>query len=545
MLKSVLRFLIPVLSLVALSFLAACDSDISGELFENLAPDTELSVRDTSLVENRAGLGRFPSSVSVSWSGTDPDGFVASFELRVYDRSEQHTIGPEEGWGSTTSRDSVILLPIPFGERIADVVIEARAVDNLGLKDPSPSRTVFPVENGPPSLRLSGFDIPPDETFTVFSFGWSAFDPEGEETIARIEISLNDSLNFVSLPGNTRFATFLGQLDDNNPGETEVEAEVFTGRGFLPADVFVPGLRLDAENTFYVRAADQTDTTSATQQYQWNVRRPNGDILFVSDYRKLTEPIVREFHLQLLQDYLPEGTEVEFYDISEPYLSGATTSGALSDALPATAAPTLEQTFLLFDYIYWLSTGVTATTSGNNLAFAAPALNAFFSNGGKLMIHTPVQLPGDPEDFVTNPAISLLPLTDVITFPDSLRPSLRLPNNGAITPVAVVPGPDVQLPALSANRLIIRTLPYVIGGNIIPLYEAEYQYQTRTGGGRGIWAGPATVASMSSDLRVALMAVPLVSESDGSIQLEGADGSENAAIDAMNLILESLEFPKR
>jgi hypothetical protein len=529
---------------VGLSALAACDSDITGELLENLAPDTQLSVRDTSLVENREGFGRFPSSVSVSWSGTDPDGFVASFELRAFDRSLQNTIGPEEGWHPTTSRDSVVLLPIPFGERVADVVFEARAIDNLGLKDPTPSRTVFPVENGPPSLRLSTFDIPPDETFTVFSFGWSVFDPEGEITIDRIEVSFNDSTSFVSLPGNTRFATFLGALDETNPEEEVVEAEVYTGRGFLPSDVFVPGLRLDSENTFYIRAVDQTDTASVRQEFSWTVTRPRGEVLYVSDYRKASEPIVREFHMGLLQDYLPPETEIEIYNISEPYLSGSTSAGVTSDALPASAAPTLEQTFLLFDFIYWVSTGVTATTSGNNLAFAAPALNSFFANGGKMMIHTPVQLPGDPEDFITNPAIALLPLTDVITFPDSLRPSLRLPNNGVIAPVAPIPGPDVLLPELKANRLIIRTLPYVIGGNITPLYEAAYEYQTRTGGRRGTWEGPATVASISSDRRVALMALPIVSETDGTIQLEGSDGSPQAAVDALYLMLDALEFPR-
>lgn len=527
------------------ALMAACDSDISGELLENLAPNTELSVRDTSLVENLEGLTRLPSSVFVSWSGTDPDGFVASFEIRAYDRSESGSIDPEASWVNTTSQDSLILLPIPFGERKADVVFEARAIDNLGLKDPTPSRTVFPIENGPPSLRLSTFDIPPDESFTAFSFGWSVFDPEGEATIARIDVSLNDSLNFVSMPSNTRFATFLGQLDENNPNETEVEARIYTGRGFVTTDLFVPGLRLDAENTLYIRAADQTDTTSVMQRYTWDVRRPRGEVLFVNDYRKVLESVLEEFHLGVLRSYLPEDTEIESWNLSEPFLSGATTSGQLSDALPASASPTLEQTFLLFKYIYWVSTGVTGSANGSNLAFSAPAMNSFFSSGGKLMIHTPVQLPTNPEEFLTNPAISLLPLTDVITFPDSLRPSLRLPNNGRITAVSVVPGIGAQLPELFANRLIIRTLPYVIAGNIIPLYEAEYTYNTRTGGRSGPWTGPATVASMSSDQRVALMAIPIVSETDGTIQFDGVDGSETVAINALHQILESLGFPKR
>ena len=249
--------------------------------------------------------------------------------------------------------------------------------------------------------------------------------------------------------------------------------------------------------------------------------------------------------LRLPVQVAPEGAEIDTWNLSEPFLSGATTSGLLSDALPASASPTLEQTFLLYKYIYWVSTGVTGSALGSNLAFSTPALNPFFSSGGKLMIHTPVQLPTNPEDFLTNPAISLLPLTDVVTFPDTLRPSLRLPNKGRITAVSTVPGPEVPLPELSTNRLIIRTLPYVISGGIIPLYEAEYTYNTRTGGRSGPWTGPATVASMSADRRVGLMAIPIVSESNGSIQFDGIDGSTTAAVDAVHLILESLGFPKR
>jgi hypothetical protein len=71
----------------------------------------------------------------------------------------------------TTRNDSLILLPIPRGERIADVVFEVRAIDNDGLKDPTPARTVFPIQNAPPMLRLSTFELPPDTTFSVISFG--------------------------------------------------------------------------------------------------------------------------------------------------------------------------------------------------------------------------------------------------------------------------------------------------------------------------------------------------------------------------------------
>ncbi|MFC2085891.1 hypothetical protein ACFLRO_01620 [Bacteroidota bacterium] len=525
-------------------FLGACDSNISGELLDNLAPNTELSVRDSSLVENLEGADRFASTVRVAWSGVDSDGYVVGFEIRVYDETQLGSIPPENGWSAqTTSLDSLVLLPIPTGESAANVVFEARAIDNAGLKDPSPARTIFPIQNSPPVLRLSTFDIPPDETFTVFSFGWSVFDPEGDVTIDRIEVSLNDSTNFVSLPGGTRFATFLGEPSE--PGQSSTDARVYTGRGFVKTDVFVPGLLLNAENVFYIRAADQTDTTSATVTYEWDVKQPNGKVLFVNDYRKAFAPIQQDFHMDMLREYLPEGTDVDIFNISEPFLSGNTSTGVLSDAMPASANPTLEQTYLLFDYIYWISTGVTATANGSNLAFSAPALNSFFAKGGKFIIHAPVQIPTDPAEFLTNPAISLLPLTNVVSFDDSLRPSLRLPNGGQVRPLGPVPGVGVPLPTLTANRLIISTLPYIVEGSIVPLYEADYTYITRSGGRQGPWTGSSTVASISGDQRVGLIAIPFAAETDASIQFDGADGSRRAVIDATHLVLESLGFPKR
>jgi hypothetical protein len=169
----------------------------------------------------------------------------------------------------------------------------------------------------------------------------------------------------------------------------------------------------------------------------------------------------------------------------------------------------------------------------------------FFENGGTMLLHTPVTLPTDPEEFDTNPAITLLPLTNVVTFPDSLRPSLRIPNGGMVRATDPIPGPNVNLPDLVANRLILSTLPYIVGGNNLSLYESEYTYVTRTGGRQGPWTGPATVASITLDRRVGLIAIPFASETDGSLQFDGADAGSNAAIEATNLMLESLGFPKR
>ncbi len=519
--------------------LVGCDADISGDANENQAPNTSLSVRDTSLVDNLGNAGRLASTVNVSWSGIDPDGFVAAYEIRFFAAEDQGLFGPDEGWTTTTRQDSLILLPIKLSESTANVRFEVRAIDNEGLKDPTPAETVFPIRNSPPEIRFNTFDLPPEETFTVFSFSWDARDPEGESNLARIEISLNDSLNYTALPADTRFATFVAETDPN-ASDPVVDARVFTGRGFQSTQIFLPGLRLNASNTFYLRAVDQTDTTSVALSHEWFVRKPSSEVLFVNDYRKSFAPILQNAHLQLLRAYLPEDIDVDVWNISEPFLSGSTGVTQRSSSIPPTVAPTLQQTLTLFKYIYWVSTNTTSTTQGTNLPFVAQAMDQFFENGGKLMVHSPIGLPTNPDDNVGNSAILLLPLSDLITFPDSLRSTMRLPAAAPLTP-----SNTLNLPVLSAKRLLIGTLPYQAVGNNIPLYETTYRYQTRQGGRQGDWFGPATVASISEDRRVGLFALPIFDERNGSQLFEGVDGDPDAPFQAIFTILDELGFPRR
>ncbi|NNE70610.1 MAG: hypothetical protein HKN29_09650 [Rhodothermales bacterium] len=524
---------------VAAAFLAACDSGFEGDRFNPRAPDTELAVRDTSLVDNLAGNTRLTSTVLVSWSGTDPDGFVAGFEVRFFGTTE-----PATGeWTFTTANDSLVLLPIPRGERIADVIFEVRAIDNEGQVDPTPARTVFPIQNSPPSIRLGQFDLPPDTTFPLISFSWRADDPEGLANLSRIEISLNDSTTYVPLDPDVDFVTLVGPTDLSAGLITD--AEVYTGRGFSRSGLTVPGLRLNDENTFYLRAVDQTDTTSVIERYSWHVKAQTSDVLFVNDYRKSTNPRMAAHHLGVLGDYLAAGKEVDVWDLTLPFTTGSTGSTPRSQSLPALADPTLNQTMARWSYIYWLSTSTTDRISTNNLPFAAASMDTFFDNGGKLMVHSPVSLPIEAEEAAVNPAIFLMPITELITFPDSLRPSLRLAFNAPLTPVNTLPGVAEPLPQLKSSGFQINTLPYVTtGANVIPLYDARYRYVTRQGSRQGTWTGPSTVASISADRRVGLFAIPLINEQTGANLLIGSDDDPTAATRAVHLMLESLGFPR-
>ncbi len=523
-------------SVVAGIIISGCDSSISGSALENQPPNTVISVRDTSLVDNLEEEDRLTSTIFASWSGTDPDGFVASFELRFHDTVMRP--GPEEGWIRTTANDSLILLPIPRGERAANVVFEVRAIDNEGLVDPDPARTVFPIQNSPPTIRLSQFDAPPDTTFTVVSFAWTADDPEGIENLDRIEVSLNDSTSFAALPPDVEFVTLIA---DNTDGLV-ADARVFTGRGLQSTEIRVPGLRLDDRNTFYVRSVDATDTTSTREEYTWFVKAPRSEVLYVNDYRKNT-PRVREYHAGLLEEHLPAGMPIDYWDISKPDLSDVVGNLPRSNQLPPNAE-SIRETLRLFKYIYWVSSNTVNAVGGNNLPLVASVTDLFFEEGGKMMVHSPITQPQDPEANLANPAILLLPLSDLLFRPDSLQ-RLELGIGAEIDPVSELPGLSEALPRLKSQTFLINELPYFAeGANTVPLYDAKYSYLTRRGD-RGAWPGPNTVASISADSRVGLFGLPLINDQSGEPLIVGLDGDPGAAREAVKLILRSLDFPGR
>ncbi|MEZ4700785.1 MAG: hypothetical protein R2834_10685 [Rhodothermales bacterium] len=521
-----------------------CDTGFAGDAFDNEPPETAMSVRDTSLVDNILDSERLSSTVLVSWSGDDPDGFVASYEVRFYPLSEPPAT-PDAGWVRTTRTDSLILLPIPPGNKIANVAFEVRAIDNESLADPTPARTVFPIENAPPSIRLLTFDLPPDTTFQVFSLGWDVSDPEGIENISRIEVSLNDSTNFVGVPAEFDFITLIGDVDIEDDTQTTTDARIYLGRGFQSSELRLPNLLLDATNTIYVRAVDLTDTTSTLERYTWHVKKQRSDILYVNDWRKSNAPILQRFHMDLLRSHLPEGAPIDVWDITVPFVTGAAGNVPRSELLPNNAVPTLQQTLALYKHIYWVATNTTNSTQRNNFPFAVAVLDEFFDNGGTIIVHSPVTLPPDPEDNLGNPAILLLPMNNLITFPDTLRQQLRLRPGTSVTPVNTPAGASEPLPALTFTSFDINSLPYIVAGtNAIPLYEAGFTYVS-TSNTQGAWTGPSTIASISADRRIALFAIPLINEQTGAPILVGADGAEDGGRRAISLMLESLGFPKR
>ncbi|WP_420454653.1 hypothetical protein [Rubrivirga sp.] len=525
------------LALVALLTLAACDAGFDGATSDNRAPETELSVRSSDLRED-LGARRLISTVEVAWSGTDPDGVVAAYDVRSFQVDAPPA--PEAGWARTARRDSTLRLEIPLGASEADVVVEVRSVDDAGAVDPSPARTVFPIRNSNPTVRLVAAEAPPDSTWPVVSFSISAADVDGDANLAGIEIALNDTTaGFVRLDPDVTFVTLVA----DDPQAATTSATLFTGRGFRNAGVSLPGLRLNADNVVYLRAVDQAGATSRTLRYPaldvdgqpvgtLFVRRVTSNVLLVNDVRVGDDAQVLGVARQALATYGTAGYDT--WDLSETPQSAA--SPRFSAALPSTPDPTLRQTLALWDRIYWVSNAVTNTSVGNNLPRAASVMDLFFDGGGRILVQVPVTLPqGADVGGTANAAIDILPLSTLITFPEGVR-ALRANAGTAVRPAADVPGTGRGLPPLQAARLITSALPYAVGPDDVPLYRMSF-YQNNVPS--DTWEGAEVVASIRADRRSALFALPLFAGPSPLFEGTGAEG----VIDALALMLDGLDFP--
>lgn len=522
---------------VALLAVAACDAGFDGMADGNAAPETELSVRSTDLRED-LGTRRLISTVEVAWSGTDPDGVVTAYEVRSFQVDAPPAA--EAGWARTTRRDSTIRLEIPAGASTADVAVEVRSVDDQGALDPTPARTVFPIVNSNPTIRLVAAEAPPDSTWPVLSFSFAAGDIDGDENLAGIEIALNDPATFVRLDPDVTFVTLVAA----DPGASTTEARVFSGRGFRNTGQTLPGLRLDADNVVYLRAVDAAEAFSPTLRYPaldidgaptgvLFVRRVTSDVLLVNDVRAGDSAPV----LQVAREALAANGTTAFdeWDLSATPLSAA--APQFSTALPTTPDPTLRETIALWGRIYWVSSAVTNTAAGNNLPRAASVMTPFFENGGRILVQVPVTLPqGTDVGGTENAAIDILPLGDLITLPSGVR-ALRANAGTLVRPQDPVPGVGQPLPTLRADRLITSALPYAVGPDDVPLYRMSfYENNVPT----DVWAGPEVVASIRADRRSALFALPLFA---GPNPLFVADDGQNGVVAALAMMLDGLDFP--
>ncbi len=370
--------------------LVSCYDEMVNNPLGNQPPDTFLFLYPDSTISQQA------SRLRVSWSGDDPDGII----LGYYFKWE----GVDTAWSFTTGNDSTFALSIGTSDTVYNFYVsavdyggngiydqtviqnginygpepfidqngngqynEGETYYDIGLIDPSPASLQFPIKNSSPEIAWSTATMLPASSFPVMSFGWTVADLDGEGTVTKINVALNDTTNFISLPGSTRLIA-IRCVDFNLPDPlTEVlldgsETTIFNEK--------LPGIKLDDYNKLYIQAVDISGAVSPflplpQSDSTWFVKKPKGKLLIIDNYRD-------------------SQTSADFYNQTFNSIAGGALAGKY-DVFDIQHNPlpyeniTFLQTMKLFDYLFWYS------NYEPDLELLGTVTDRYIDDGGKVM----------------------------------------------------------------------------------------------------------------------------------------------------------------
>lgn len=372
--------------------LLSCSDQISNPE-GNQPPDTGLFLYPDSTISQQ------PSRLEVHWWGDDPDGVILGFYFKWE--------GIDTIWKFTTSNDSIFSLPIGSadttynllvssvdteGNRKFDSKIFQNGIDygtepfidfnkngireenepffDIGLIDPTPASLVFPIKNTAPVLEWDELSVLPDTSFPVMTFRWNASDLDGEESIQSINISLNDTINIVSLDGSVRLITV--RIKDLNASSPEMEI-LINGSDQNIYSELLTGMQLDSPNKFFVQAVDLSGASSNTIMLPdsndvWYVRKPKGQVLIFDDFAgsSTSDPLAKSFYRNM------------FNTIGSGSLQGKFDEYDLANQPLPFENVTLYETIKLFKYTFWYS------VSNPRLDLLNLVTNKYLQQGGKI-----------------------------------------------------------------------------------------------------------------------------------------------------------------
>ena len=311
---------------VILVFLAiSCRDSITDNPLGNKAPTTKI------FLDSAYAVSKQKSKIDIHWIGDDPDGLVIGYYLS-WDGTN---------WTFTTKNDSVFALRI--GANDSSYVFRVAAVDNhgngfydadvyqngihfgsepytdvnnnkkydagepftdIGLIDPHPASMPLPITNTAPTIAWFAHTTVPDSSLPVMTFRWVVDDLDGETTVDSIRIALNDTTNFVSIPGSIRSVTIFGfDFSSNTP-----KLKIFTeGNASNVLSSLLPGIKLNDDNTFYIQAVDIASakspwisSKSISKSGKWYVKKPQGKILLIDDYVNSDDATATSFYSSAL-----------------------------------------------------------------------------------------------------------------------------------------------------------------------------------------------------------------------------------------------------
>lgn len=410
----------------------SCSESITGSKVQNHPPDTHIFLHPDS----GKTISEQSSKLKVHWWGDDPDGFVVgyliswdqknyaftqrndstfSLVIRGLDTSYIFSAAAVDNFGNKKYDQSVVVNGINYGgEPFTDANSNGKWDDgepfiDFGAIDPTPAELKFPIKNSPPVVTFQQNTQVPETTFTVASFAWNISDVDGDETVQKVYIALNDTSSFIELPGSARFVTIRAKAPFSG---SSASADVFIGTTIgTPYSVKLPNLKLDAKNFFYVKAKDIAGTFSKMIQMPdtgktWFVKKQKGNILIIDDYGVADQ--AASFY-NATMDSINSGVFKNKYDVLDiKFGKTSTTPGVL---LPKFVNPTFSEMLKLFKVVIWY------TDNDPSLEIAQLTVRNYTESGGKILLSMIF-----PQTFDTRGLSDFLPIDSVSPMPINIIP---------------------------------------------------------------------------------------------------------------------------
>lgn len=494
----------------------SCKKDFEGTRNAAEYPETYMVVDSV----HRDTANYLITTVQAYWWGNATRGFITGYEVS--------TDGMQT-WKFTKLQRGTFLLNLPSGVKKGDISVYVRAIDNNGMKDPTPAQMIFPVKNTAPRATLDFSNPTPDASFPVIKFNWISSDIDGTADIDHYELVLNDlsdTNTYFRIPGSVIDLTV---NDTTSAVSVRIEAQkvnnqftsncsVYTGIKASPLPGSLPGMKFDSVNVLFIRVVDKTGNVSAWVKDSLLVRKPVSDVLLINCLYS-NASIIQNFYLTNLAKPLVGINTVEV-------LRGVNSLNGNSELY--TDALTQQRTFNLFKKIMWL------TDDPNTLATAQLTTSEFFNAGGRMYIFSQF---GD--DYPVNAQVlnftPIQSLVDPNSDPNIVNGRFRMDNTCAANPVIA------GWPQLKYNGSISVARPFLTNNTSSGVFSYDSlmnaTVKIQSSSGSPFWTGYTT--TMSRRVKIATGKTDLIIT---SLPLQNLNGNNNMDSLFKKVFIDELSF---
>lgn len=359
---------------------------------ENLAPDTHISVSEINL----SGENRLNSLISLNWWGTDKDGIVKGYELSF----------DQKNWFFTDRQDSTFQFVITAGSDTVDIDFWVRAIDDQDMLDDTPAYLSIPLKNTPPEVSFDEELNVQDTAYLALTLVWEASDLDGNSTMRNFELRINDGEWATVKPFKSvdELLTMVTIIPDNAKASGRTPSTIYY-EDFTQGSS-LDGLAVNAQNEIYIRATDIANSVSIVDTFSNIYFKGQGnDVLVIGAHSKDANAFYK--------------SNLGSLNIKFDFIDFATQSGLNQ---PRVWSPTLSYMLRSYDKVIFYSDEATFTnaqTKANDilLEFAAPSIQRYMDEGGKMLISTAL-----PDAYSTQSALfGIFPVDSLSTAPGQAR----------------------------------------------------------------------------------------------------------------------------